>query len=101
MRASPSAYTSWEREEEREMHIDTRYEATRSVVKIVMQNDQERGLSDDDWKRVAFNQHRLLWRDKDSGAAVLPRRLSGTRPGDTTTLLREGDHISVIFPYDE
>lgn len=79
------------------MRIDTIHEATRSVVKIQMLSEEERRLTDEDWKRVAFNQHRLLWRSGD-GTAVLPRRLVGTLPDDAASVERYGDHISVILP---
>jgi hypothetical protein len=71
------------------------------MVKITTCSAVERALSDEDWKRVAFNQHRLLWRDDASGTAVLPRRLTGVLPAEGSRVERpEPDHIIVIIPID-
>lgn len=82
------------------MNIDTVHREASTIVEVTCTTDEERGLTDKEWKRVAFNQHRLMWRDCASGIAVLPRRLTGILPNDDVRVERDGDRISVIFPRD-
>lgn len=82
------------------MRIDTEHGTGQCIVKIVPTTDQERALSDEDIKRVAFNQHYLLWHNGSDGTAVLPRRIRGVMPPDTTTVKREADHIFVTIPFE-
>lgn len=80
------------------MNIDTVHRATETEVKIICCCDEERRLTNEQWKRIAFNQHILLWKDNASGTAVLPRRLTGILPQDDVRVERDGDRISVFFP---
>ena len=82
------------------MRIDTVHQSSQSVVVITTCSAQERALSDDEWKRVAFNQHRLLWQDGASGTAVLPRRIVGTMPPEGTRVERSNDQVRVFMPLD-
>lgn len=82
------------------MNIDTVHREASTIVEVTCTTDEERRLTDKEWKRVAFNQHRLMWKDCASGIAVLPRRLTGIIPNDEVRVERDGDRISVIFPRD-
>lgn len=82
------------------MNIDTFHGSGQSVVKIIPTTEQERALSDDEIKRVAFNQHHLLWHNCSDGTAVLPRRIRGVMPPDSTHVKREPGLILVTIPYE-
>ena len=82
------------------MHIDTRHGVSQTVVEILCCCDRERSLTDQEWMKVAFNQHRLTWRDDTSGTAVLPRRIVGIMPPEDTRVEREGDKVRVILQLD-
>lgn len=82
------------------MKIDTVHEAHRSVVHIEVTTERERELTDDEWKQVANNQHKLQWIN-GSGCALLPAALRGRMPAAGVTVKRDGDRIFVVFPLEE
>lgn len=82
------------------MKIDTSHYTGQTVVRIIPTTKEERALTDDEIKRVAFNQHYLLWHNGRDGTAVLPRRIRGTMPPEHTRVIRDPDHILVTIPYE-
>jgi hypothetical protein len=83
------------------MQIDTFHRQESSEVKIEMESDEERSLTDQEWIRVANNQHKLRWLN-GSGHAALPAVIPGSkRPLGGVQVKRDGDQITVVFPVEE
>jgi hypothetical protein len=81
------------------MQIDTVHSDDSSQVNIKMDNDAERALTDEEWARVANNQHKLKWIN-GHGYAALPAVLRGPVPSGDVKVKRDGDRIIVVFPLE-
>ena len=80
------------------MLIDTVHKSQSAVVMITITAPEERGRSDDAWRWVARNQHRLAWADDKSGAAALPMRVPGRTRNHAGAVTHTGDRVTVNLP---
>lgn len=80
------------------MLIDTVHKPQAAFVMITMTKPEERDLTDDAWRWVASNQHRLAWADDSSGAASLPGRVPSRIRDHASVVTRTGDRVTVELP---
>ena len=82
------------------MQIDTRYKGPLTIVDLVLQSAAERELSDEDFVRIATNQHKLKWTREAGTVEVTPAVLRVKRVTDGATVQRKRDRVTVIVNPD-